>query len=214
MHTSIAADHIPPPDIRLASLNPPEMQRGHSVRELPQVLLRMKTCQWRAEDIIALTQAPIYDTLPRALIPWTLKYKPPLMLYGWPVDFTRLLHIAEARNQVFFENIVNHVGDVNGTAEGIQEIHSQEVDKSFTVQYLVRALGKELSPCPPIGLRLSLVINHPNMVIVSVYSNYDLVNPTSDEFVERLGVALGEEERPRWYLNAELYHWRVHESLT
>ncbi|KAH9927880.1 hypothetical protein B0H21DRAFT_123752 [Amylocystis lapponica] len=140
------------------------------------------------------------------------KYKPPLMLYGWPVNFDRLLRIAEDRDQLYFENIVDLVGDLDGPAEDIQEVISQELDRSLTVECLVRALGKELSPCPPKGLKLWMVINHPNLVIISIYSNYDLVKPTSDEFVERLRVALGEEERPRWYLNDELCYWRRHGS--
>ncbi|KAH9915632.1 hypothetical protein B0H21DRAFT_828142 [Amylocystis lapponica] len=198
--------YIPPPDIRLTSLDPPEIDRG----KLPQAMKRMA---WRVEEMTPLSKAPVYDTLPRALIPSRKrKYKPPLMLYGWPVNFDCLLRIAGARDQLYFENIVDLVGDLDGPAEDIQEVISQELDRSLTVECLVRALGKELSPCPPKGLKLWIAINHPNLVIISIYSNYDLVKPTSDKFVEQLRVALGEEERPRWYLNDELCYWRRHGS--
>ncbi|KAH9947888.1 hypothetical protein B0H21DRAFT_306755 [Amylocystis lapponica] len=191
-----------PPISRLASLDPPGMKRG----KLPPV---MKRSAYRYEERPALRKAPIYDTLPRSLIPSLQpKLRPPVMHYGWPVDFERLMKIAEELDLLVVVDLDDLVGDPDGPPEGIHRITVPTVDELDTIDGLLEAAGEELPPSVRQRMRLRRVINEMLGVVVSLYTNYDLATPVSDEFVEWLQDLLGEKERPRWYLDEELCYWR------
>ena len=55
---------------------------------------------------------------------------------------------------------------------------------------------------------VSVIIANENNGFLSLYTNYSLTRAPSAEAIEKLRVALGEEEGPKWYLDARFWYWK------
>ncbi|KAH9947895.1 hypothetical protein B0H21DRAFT_306968 [Amylocystis lapponica] len=148
------------------------------------------------------------------------------MHYGWPADFEHLMKIAEELDlllEVDDEDPVDDsddedpvddsddedpVDDPDDSPKGIQSVTTPTFIQVRTISNLLREAGDELPPSVRQRVRLRKAVNERSGVVVSIYTNYDLATPVSDEFVEGLQIFLEEKERPRWYLDDELCYWR------
>ena len=54
---------------------------------------------------------------------------------------------------------------------------------------------------------IEIVVTENKALFVSLYTNYSVRRAPSAEAIEKLRVALGEEEGPKWYLDHFYWHW-------
>ncbi|KAH9947889.1 hypothetical protein B0H21DRAFT_708198 [Amylocystis lapponica] len=169
----------PAPSVhRIASIDPPGMKRD----KLPSV---MKRPAFRYEDVPALMKAPIYDTLPRSLMPSTQpKYKPPVMRYGWPADFERLMKRAKELDVLVEVDIDDLVGDLDGPIEDLQTVTTTTVDEIYSVNKLLSVACAKLPPNKRERIRLEMTLNARIGVIISIYTNYNLDTPVPDSVMK------------------------------
>lgn len=132
------------------------------------------------------------------------------MHYGWPVPtYDPLIEVARQRDLLIWERICEYEGDPDDPDSLHMVEEPPSVNEPRTVRNMLQVIGKELSPTPPRGLTTLHIMNHKAIRIVSVYTNFDLVRPVPDKFVEQLRVELGFDEKPRWFLDAEACHWSL-----
>ncbi|KAH9933712.1 hypothetical protein B0H21DRAFT_894409 [Amylocystis lapponica] len=183
-----------PETVSLASLDPPGVERAE--QEMQVMLMRRQIL--RADLPRAAATVPEV-TLPRILIPHRgRKLRPPTLHYGWSGSLPPML-LQYAREH----NLVQTI------------IWDKDLEVKRTDTFLSRLAAvfdimekHGLSRPDPCTLQVVASLNAgKNLGILSLYTNYDLHKAPSDEFVDALQKVLGEEDRPRWFMDVSKNTW-------
>ncbi|KAH9947998.1 hypothetical protein B0H21DRAFT_286620 [Amylocystis lapponica] len=200
--------------------NHPSLDPVGTTIELP-VMFRQYHRRNRA-DSNKYAALPVFDTLPRELVPhWPSPYRPPHMHYGWVLKPEPLLEFAEQHDLLFrFSEPESDEDDEelgeNKRPEPRRQLSPSELrsaktllveERVFTMSQSLPELTLSLSPKPPKSLRIVTGHNANRSAVLSLYSNYDLPNIPSDEFINKLAKAMGYTEKPRWFLDGSRVTW-------
>ncbi|KAI0919720.1 hypothetical protein AcW1_003102 [Taiwanofungus camphoratus] len=226
--------HISSSKISLSSLDPPNVKRDiPPLFKLTRRNLTTEVClmsfghisaadlSHSCQELVQMADIPLYDTLPRILIPSSkLSLKPPVMHYGWRVDIQKILKYAKDHD-LNWEPVIEDVSSSDdATEEDDGEAAEDKGGKSrkvvfdphpeavpiaqYTLESVVRRLGL---PYPEDVLYIDSALLRDDITIISLYTNYDLGKAPSDDVIEALRVELGETEKPKWYMDLNQVTW-------
>ncbi|KAH9933799.1 uncharacterized protein B0H18DRAFT_982092 [Fomitopsis serialis] len=173
----------------LPSLDPPGTKR--KVRQ-PFAYTKVKPRYDQVKGYLATAEP--FLTLPRLLVPSRrVKYKPPLMHYGWRVSRYLLLDYARANRL---------------TRRWGRDLTNYEcMDRALAT--INKKCGASMSDVI-LQVQTTLLDGiQPRTFVVSLYTNYELkrIDLPSQDGIERLQRASNFEEPPRWFLDGLEWRW-------
>ncbi|OBZ69299.1 hypothetical protein A0H81_10926 [Grifola frondosa] len=155
------------------------------------------------------------DRLPYGLVPSKKqKLNPPMLHYGWPVRIDFLMEYAQQHGlEVIHPDDFADDPDVFEDEADRLEYEAERgdsIDMLATMQTALEHIaGRHGLQFPGGALQVisSVLKAYEDMMIVSLYTNFTLYNVPPEDVIETLGLALGVDERPKWYLDVARWHW-------
>lgn len=153
---------------------------------------------------------PRYERLPRVLVPRPRgEARPPKMHYGWPVNKSLLMAYAEEHDLLWGPNVGDPPSNEDEWRKIIDDPKPVEIDTVVSMQNALKAIALKISSSSSRTVRLSSAMNcEHGILVMSLYTNFDLNKVPSDAFIETLREALGQTAKPLWFLDGMEITWQ------